>query len=105
MKPTLRLLSVAASLLLTASAALALEAAWPLPTPPAGSNPALFPVQRQDWLARVQANLDASRGKQVDLLFDGDSITDGWVSRGGATWKARYGALHPFDFGISADRI
>lgn len=105
MKPTLRLLAVLASLALSASASLALEAVWPLPTPPPGANPALFPVERQDWLARVQANFDGSKGKTVDLLFDGDSITDNWQRPGKEVWTARYGALHPFDFGISADRI
>ncbi len=101
---SLVLLGAFALFTLSVSNSSALDAVWPLPIPPAGTNPAVFPVERQDWLAHVQANFDNSKGKRVDLLFDGDSITDLWVFRAQELWASRYGALHPFDFGMSGDR-
>lgn len=46
----------------------------------------------------------AKRGG-IDLLFVGDSITDffGRADRGAEVWKARYGARHAANFGISGD--
>jgi len=104
MKQTAFSLAGLALVILSVSSALALDATWPLPVPPAGTNPAIFPVQRQDWLAKFQGNIDRSKGTQIDLIFDGDSITDGWQITGKAVWTARYGALNAFDFGISGDR-
>ena len=40
----------------------------------------------------------------IQLVFDGDSITDGWQNGGKAVWAERYGKLNAFDFGISGDR-
>ncbi len=41
---------------------------------------------------------------QIDLIFDGDSITDFWQGNGRAVWQERYGKLNAFDFGIAGDR-
>ncbi|MCE9588166.1 MAG: GDSL family lipase [Verrucomicrobia bacterium] len=38
------------------------------------------------------------------MVFDGDSITDGWQSKGRLVWQERYAKLGAFDFGISGDR-
>ena len=83
---------------------------WPmpavLPAVPAGQNPCAYPMPRTDWLDRVKktnarANAEAS---SIQLVFDGDSITDGWQGSGKAVWAERYGKLNAFDFGISGDR-
>jgi len=63
-------------------------------------------MPRLDWVDRVKktnarAHAEAS---SIQLVFDGDSITDGWQGRGKAIWDAHYGKLHAFDFGISGDR-
>lgn len=85
--------------------ALAADRVYTAPVIPAGANPATFPVPRDDWRARVQGNIDRVQGKQIDLVFDGDSITDGWQGKGKAVWDAHYGKLNATDFGISADRV
>ena len=84
---------------------------WPmpaeLPAAPAGQNTATYPTPRLDWVARVKANNERAHSvaSSVQLIFDGDSITDGWQGTGGkAIWDARYGKLNAFDFGISGDR-
>lgn len=42
---------------------------------------------------------------KIDVVFLGDSITDGWRGRGGAeVWKEHFGPLHPINLGIGGDR-
>ena len=83
----------------------AYDLAWPQPTPPPGTNPATFPAPRLDWLGHFLKNIDMTKGQQVDLIFDGDSITDFWQGRGKAIWEQHYGALHAADLGISGDQV
>jgi lysophospholipase L1-like esterase len=45
----------------------------------------------------------AKRGK-VDLLFLGDSITQGWNEKTNPVWKRFYGPRHAVNFGIGGDR-
>ena len=40
----------------------------------------------------------------VDLIFDGDSITDFWMGPGKGVWAKNYGRLNAVDYGISGDR-
>jgi lysophospholipase L1-like esterase len=40
----------------------------------------------------------------VDLLFLGDSITDGWAKGGKAIWDTRYAPLKAANFGIGGDK-
>ena len=79
---------------------------WPPQQPPAGTPVAEFPVPRVE-LNRFQEHVDDARKRPIDLLFDGDSITDTWQAgdRGLPVWKERYGALNAIDFGVSGDRI
>lgn len=77
---------------------------FPIPPLPADTNPAVFPAPRNEWFLRFQSNLDQTKGKSYDLLFDGDSITDFWQTRGKAAWDQHYGKLKAVDFGISGDR-
>ena len=84
---------------------LSAEKIYTQPVIPPGGNPATVPASRDDWRARVQSNIDKVQGKPVDLVFDGDSITDFWQTKGRTVWDARYGQLHPADFGISADKV
>jgi len=81
------------------------SAVWPLPVVPAGGNPATVATPRDEWVARVQGSLDQTSGKHFDLIFDGDSITDGWQGGGRSVWMDHYGSCKAFDFGISADKV
>jgi lysophospholipase L1-like esterase len=79
---------------------------WPLPVVPQDVSTTTA-EPRLDWLQRVQTNFDQSRKMaSVDLIFDGDSITDFWqaVGKGKEIWNQRYAKLNAFDFGIAADR-
>jgi lysophospholipase L1-like esterase len=40
----------------------------------------------------------------IDLLFLGDSITEGWSGRGKAVWQSNYADLNAANFGIGGDR-
>ena len=77
----------------------------PLPAVPEGVNSATYAMPRTDWLSRVQNNITNAHkpGTPIDLIFDGDSITDGWQGGGRGIWAQRYRSLNAFDFGISGD--
>jgi len=78
--------------------------AWPLPVLPQNES-AITPEPHVDWLQRVQTNLDQSKKMpSIDLIFDGDSITDFWQTKGKDVWTQHYAKLNAFDFGIAADR-
>ena len=77
---------------------------FPVPPLPAGANPAAYAAPREDWFLRVQANFEKTKGHKYDLLFDGDSITDFWQTKGKEVWEQHYAKLNSVDFGISGDR-
>ncbi len=77
---------------------------YKMPVPPPGTNPAVYAAPRLDWIVRFQHNVERARQGNVDLLFDGDSITDGWQGAGKDVWAANYGKLNAADFGIGGDR-
>lgn len=61
------------------------------------------------WLPRHEQKLaDAKaikeKGGKIDLLFVGDSITQGWEKEGAATWKKYYAKRNAFNIGFSGDR-
>lgn len=101
---------VTSTLLFAASVFAGENPVWPMPSSfpqaPAEANSATFPVPRLDWVVRVKSNNDkASKSASgIQLVFDGDSITDGWQGNGREIWAERYGKLGAFDFGISGDR-
>jgi lysophospholipase L1-like esterase len=72
----------------------------------AALNTATYPAPSMSWMIRVnKANENAHKiADSIQLVFDGDSITDGWQGAGKAVWEERYGNLHPINFGISGDR-
>ena len=98
--------AVAAGLLLFNAHAFADEPllSYRIPTPPPGANTAAFAVPRLEWLAHFEHNLERTRQGNVDLLFDGDSITDFWQGTGKEVWARNYSQLNPADYGISGDR-
>jgi hypothetical protein len=100
MKNPLRYLS--AFLLIAALGSSSSLCAQGAPAPAA--NPATVPVPRNDWIVRHEGfNAIAKKGG-VDLLFVGDSITDGWAKGGKAIWDTRYAPLKAANFGIGGDK-
>ncbi len=71
----------------------------------ASANTAIVPVPRDaKWVARHEGFVAQAKQGGIDLLFMGDSITDGWRTRGKAVWDREYAPLHAANFGIGGDR-
>jgi lysophospholipase L1-like esterase len=66
-------------------------------TPESAVTPAPHSPQRHEGFMKEK------EGKEFDLVFIGDSITDFWPKRGPETW-AKFGAYRPLDLGVSGDR-
>lgn len=54
------------------------------------------------WMARFQANVENSRvnGSNINLIFFGDSITEGWPAN---IWNRAYAPLGAANYGIGGD--
>ena len=77
-------------------------------SPAASTNPCLVPAPpgKPEKIPWVEANEKQSKilGEKIRLIFEGDSITHNWSSRGQAIWKERYEPLGAFNFGIGGDK-
>ena len=56
------------------------------------------------FMSKHLSFLERAKESPVDLLFLGDSITEGWLSRGSDVFKAHFGKYATGNFGISGDR-
>ncbi len=72
-----------------------LSAAEPKTTTPAVKNP----ERHTGFLDDIK-----KMNGTVDLVFVGDSITDGWRGGGKAVWQKTWSKDHPLNLGISGDR-
>ena len=72
----------------------------------AADNAATKPVPRDaGWVKRHEGFVEIAKKGDVDVLFLGDSITDGWRGKGGAeVWKKHFEPLKAANFGIGGDR-
>ena len=62
------------------------------------------PTQRPgDWMKRHEGFVQLAHQGGIDVLFVGDSITDGWRNTGLASWKKAFAPLKAANFGISGD--
>lgn len=72
---------------------------------PARDNPAIVPAHRNnDWTMRYLAINDRVRQGNADLIFIGDSITQGWEGSGKEVWQKYYGSRRAANIGISGDQ-
>jgi len=55
------------------------------------------------WPARHAAKLDEARKGGIDVLFLGDSITQGWEATGKEAWQKHFAPLHSGNFGFGGD--
>ncbi len=68
-------------------------------------NTAIIPAPRDaNWLKRHDGFVEQAKRGGVNLLFLGDSITDGWRSKGKAIWEKYYAPRQAANFGIGGDR-
>ena len=83
-----------------------LLSAW-LPMTALAENSAVVPAPRTsptNWVARHEGFLAEARQGQFDLVFIGDSITDGWRTRGREVWNKFYAPRQALNLGIGGDR-
>lgn len=66
---------------------------------------AIRPVPRTGgWMTRHESfNARVAKGN-VDLIFIGDSITQGWEGKGRMVWEKYYGNRNAVNLGIGGDR-
>lgn len=85
--------------------AIAQDAATAPATAVAPMHDAIKPVPRDGrWMKRHESmNKRVSEGN-VDLVFIGDSITQGWEGRGKNVWAKFYGKRNAVNLGIGGDR-
>ncbi|QDU98111.1 platelet-activating factor acetylhydrolase IB subunit [Lignipirellula cremea] len=77
-------------------------AAWSEEKP---ANDAVKPVPREGrWMERHNAFNERVKQGNADLLFIGDSITQGWEGSGKAVWAEYYGKRNAVNLGIGGDR-
>jgi len=71
----------------------------------AGEHTAVTPIHRHSWwtLRHWEVNDRVGQGK-VDLIFVGDSITQGWEGNGEEVWQEYYGQRNAVNLGFSGDR-
>lgn len=71
----------------------------------ASKNPATQPVPRdQRWMVRHESFNTISKKGEAQLVFLGDSITQGWEGKGKAAWEKYFAPLNAANFGIGGDR-
>lgn len=67
-------------------------------------RPDYSPEQQQAWLSRHRNFVARARRGQGDIVFIGDSITDGWRTHGRAVWDKDFRPLCAVNFGLPGDR-
>ena len=80
--------------------------AW-LPSVVLAENSAIVPAPRTtptNWLARHEGFLAEAKQEKYELVFVGDSITDGWRNRGREVWNKVYAPRQALNLGIGGDR-
>jgi len=77
-----------------------------MPDPPAPTtvpNVMRF-LNNPDLLKFSTQQVAEFNGRDADMIFLGDSITQGWRGRGEAVWEANFAPRNALDFGISGDQ-
>jgi beta-glucosidase len=70
------------------------------------NHSAVTPVRRTDqwWVLRHDAVNERLQKRNVDLIFIGDSITQGWENKGKEIWDTYYATRNAVNMGFSGDR-
>lgn len=69
------------------------------------SHVATNPVPREGgWMKRHESFNEISKKGEAELVFLGDSITQGWEGKGKAAWEKSYANRKAANFGIGGDR-
>ncbi len=77
----------------------------PVAAEDAPKHPAVTPVPREGgWMQRHESFNRRVQQGNVDLIFIGDSITQGWEGSGRKVWDEFYGKRNAVNLGIGGDR-
>ncbi|MEE2819270.1 MAG: GDSL-type esterase/lipase family protein [Planctomycetota bacterium] len=72
-----------------------------------GDGSSTVPTKRDGWHQErhnaINKVVEANQGK-VDVVFIGDSITQGWEGAGAKAWEESFDSFRPVNLGISGDR-
>ncbi len=81
------------------------SAAWAQKDAPSAGGTATKPEPRAGgWMMRHESFNNRVKQGNVDLLFIGDSITQGWEGAGKEAWAKYYGKRNAVNLGIGGDR-
>jgi beta-glucosidase len=81
------------------------QAVAPPPKPAAAAESTVAPVPRDaKWMKRHELINSRAVSGDVEVLFIGDSITQGWEGAGKAAWEKFYGERKAMNAGIGGDR-
>jgi lysophospholipase L1-like esterase len=61
-------------------------------------------LNNPDLLKFSTAQVASFNGRDADMIFLGDSITQGWLGAGKVVWDANFAPRNALDFGISGDQ-
>jgi len=68
-------------------------------------NDAIIPAPREgNWMKRHESFNERVKQGNVDLIFIGDSITQGWEGNGKTVWAEYYAKRNAVNLGIGGDR-
>ncbi|MDB6015857.1 MAG: hypothetical protein JWR19_346 [Pedosphaera sp.] len=71
----------------------------------AAKNTAIIPMPRDEkWVGRHDGFVTIAKQGDFDLLFVGDSITDGWRGSGKTVWGKYFAPMKAANFGIGGDQ-
>lgn len=70
---------------------------------PVTDSATLAQPQKSSWMNRHELLTKNLESNPCDLLFIGDSITQGWEGAGRNVWAKEFAAYRPANFGISGD--
>ena len=79
----------------------------PAAAPAKAAHAAITPQPRTDqWILARQEECvrRAKEATKADIVFVGDSITQGWEEGGKEAWQKRFGAMSTLNLGVSGDR-
>ena len=68
-------------------------------------NPILTPALNPQHRQKHANNVARIKEGPIDVMFMGDSITDGWRTTGKAVFEKYYGAMNVANFGIGGDTV
>lgn len=68
-----------------------------------------LPVRRDDasWMARFESNVNNTRSNaaNINVIFYGDSITEGWGITAPQLWNQHFAPLGAANYGIGGDLV